>query len=217
MIKIGATLKLEALEEEETSSYRSKIVGQEGTTIYIDYPINEMTGRTNIFPKGTIFKVNLVDENQSVYQFITEITGKKTGNVPMLMIHFSQDEMVRIQRRKYVRVNSSLDVAIHDHEGLKEPFTTVTNDISGGGLCILLPIDGIYNIGDMVDICVVIPLENERIEYVHAEATVIRIFKKEDANISLLTVEYNNISENDRELIIRHCFEVQVKDRRQKF
>ncbi|MFB1050477.1 flagellar brake protein [Paraliobacillus sp. JSM ZJ581] len=216
MIKIGMTLRLQALEEEESSNYRSKVVEQEGSTIYIDYPINETTGRTNIFPKGTTFNVSFVDQSQTVYQFKTEIIGKKMGKIPMLMIYFSQDDMIRIQRREYVRVNSALDISIHDMKSIKKPFHSITTDISGGGLCALYPIEELYHNGDVVDICVVLPMENERTEYIMTEASVIRIFKKDEADKPLLTLEFKDISERDRQLIIRHCFETQLKNRRRE-
>ncbi len=210
------TLRLQSLEDEQTPSYRCKIVEHQGETIYVDYPIDETTGRTNIFPKGTSFNASFVDQSDTVYEFKTEIIGKKKGQIPMLMIHFSEEELKRIQRREYVRVNSALDISIHDTKGIRSPFHSITTDISGGGLCALYSLNDSYQSGEIVDICVVLPMENEQLEYILTEAKVVRVFSKGEVDKPLITLEFKDIPERDRQLIIKHCFEIQLKNRRRQ-
>ena len=58
-------------------------------------------------------------------------------------------------------------------------------------------------------------MESGRTEYVSAHAEAIRVFKKKDANKALLSMKFTKIAERDRQQIIRYCFEVQLKMRRQ--
>lgn len=215
MIKIGTTLTLTTLGE-EAHEYRCKVVEQEGTTIYVDYPIHEETGRTNIFPKGTEFTAYYVEDGASVYQFETEIKGKKQGKLPMLLLHFPYDQLTRIQRREYVRVNSTLDISIHNPEEDEEPVISITNDISGGGLSLLIDDINSFHADDVVSLYIVLPMDNGSIHYINAKAKVIRAFQKKQASKPLLTLEFVDITEKNRQLIIRHCFEVQLRIRRQQ-
>lgn len=215
MIKIGTTLILEAENEEANNiRYRCKVVEMDGTTIYIDYPINEQSERTSIFPKGTIFQASFIGDNQSVYQFDTEITGKTTANVPMLLIHYPKDDMTRIQRREYVRVMTNLDISIHDPNQVEHAFTTVTHDISGGGMSIVLPEDRSIEYGKMMDIWLVLPMQSNEIMYVAAQAETIRTYQKKDVTRKLLSMKFTEIDEKDRQHIIRFCFEKQLQARR---
>ncbi|WP_112181196.1 MULTISPECIES: flagellar brake protein [Paraliobacillus] len=215
MIKIGTTLTLEAENEDgETHRYRCKVVEMKGSTIYIDYPINEQSGRTSIFPKGTIFQANFIGNDQSIYQFDTEIKGKKTANLPMLLLHFPKDDLKRIQRREYVRVLTTLDVSIHHANQIDQPFTTITYDISGGGLAIILPSNHAVEPGKTVYMWLVLPMQSGETIYVTAEAEAIRTYQKKESDRQLLSMKFTNINEKDRQKIIRYCFEIQLRERR---
>ncbi|GAA5415387.1 uncharacterized protein YpfA [Paraliobacillus ryukyuensis] len=218
LIKIGIPLTLETIQnEEEHTKYRCKVVEQEESTIYIDYPINEKTGRTDIFPKGAEFSVSFIGKDEAVYQFFTEIKGKKQGNMPMLLLHYPKDKLNRIQRREYVRINSTLDIAVHDLSNEKEAYTSITKDISGGGLSVVLPNDQLqYDEEELVEILLVLPMNNGNTEYIKAKASVVRMLQKKDMHKPLLTLKFHDILEKDRQQIIRYCFEVQLRERRQR-
>lgn len=215
MIKIGTTLTLEAENEDgKAHRYRCKVVEMKGNTMYIDYPINEQSGRTSIFPKGTIFLANFIGNDQSIYQFDTEIKGKKTANVPMLLLHYPKDDLKRIQRREYVRIMATLDISLHDANQIEQPFTTITYDISGGGLAVALPSNQTVEPGKTSEIWLVLPMESGETIYVTAQAETIRTYQKKETDRRLLSMKFTAINEKDRQQIIRYCFETQLKDRR---
>ncbi|MCT2537403.1 flagellar brake domain-containing protein [Aquibacillus koreensis] len=215
MIKIGIPITLEYRVEDKIERYRCKVVELEGSTLYIDYPINEETGRTGIFSKGTTFNVNYVGTDNSVYRFETEVKGKKNANIPMLLLHYPEDNIVRIQRREYVRIMTAIDVSVHDTEGTIAPFTTITFDISGGGLSILLPDDQhTFKPNQIVAVWLVLPTESGPFSYVHSSAEVIRVNHREQGKKSLLSLKFKQIRDKDRQDIIRYCFENQLKERR---
>lgn len=218
MIKIGTNITLEQdTNDGNMESYRCRMVEIKGHTVYIDYPINLKTGRTDIFPKGTKFRAYYLDDKEYVYQFDTEIKGKKVDKVPMLLLHFDTSKVKKIQRREYLRVDANLDVSVHDPINEMPPFTTLTADISGGGMAILLPEDHGIKSGAEINIWIVIPLARDNIIYLPVKAKAIRVHEMDKRNHTLLSLEFTSITENDRQHIIQYCFDTQLKERRQQY
>ncbi|WP_440895752.1 flagellar brake protein [Amphibacillus sp. Q70] len=216
MVKIGTMLTLEYdHEQEEIQRFRCRIVEQKGAILYIDYPINTQTGRTDYFPKGTFFSAYFVGKDQAVYKFHTEIVDRKREKVPMLLLRFDQNELKKVQRREYVRVDANLDVAISDPNDEEKEFTTVTKDVSGGGISVILP-EGIQiEPTTALDLVIVLCSKDDEIDYIFARAEVIRTYEKTKESKKILSMKFINIYERDRQLMIQYCFETQLKERRQ--
>ncbi|KHE72148.1 flagellar brake protein, partial [Halobacillus sp. BBL2006] len=133
VIKIGMpiTLELQKRDQEKPEKYKCKLVDRHQTSISIDYPVNVRTKKTGFFLEGTEFQASFVGEDESVYKFDTEVIQRRKTNIPMIVLKFpGEKELVRIQRRKYVRVESSVDAVIKDNN---HSLNTITHDISGGG------------------------------------------------------------------------------------
>lgn len=215
MIKIGTMITLEKqADDEELQQFRCRVVEKKGSTLYIDYPINTKTGRTDFFPNGTFLFAYFVGEDQSIYKFYTEIVNRKREKVPMLLIRFDQNKLTKIQRREYVRVNANLDVSISDPEGELDTFTTITKDISGGGLAVILPPDVEVRPAIPLDLVIVLRMKDDKIDYVFTQAEAIRVFNQSEDSKQLLSMKFINIYEQDRQKIIQFCFETQLKARR---
>ncbi|UOQ42690.1 flagellar brake domain-containing protein [Halobacillus salinarum] len=136
MIKIGTTMNLELFkqDQEEPERYKCTLVDHSQGYIYIDYPIKTNTGRTSFFFEGTRFQVSFVGKDGSVYSFKSEVTARRKLKIPVLVLTFpGKDQVVRIQRRRYVRVETSIDVAIQLNNESEASFTSITQDVSGGG------------------------------------------------------------------------------------
>lgn len=216
MMKIGTILTLETTDDsEDIQRFRCRVVEQKGSTIYIDYPINTQTGRTDFFSKGTFLFAYFVGNDQSIYQFYTEIIDRKREKVPMLLLRFDQNKLKKIQRREYVRVDATLDVSITDPNEEIETFTTVTKDISGGGLAIVLPANIEINPGMPVDLIIVLRTKESKIDYIFTRAETIRTFELAKEAKQLLSLKFVDIYEQDRQQSIQFCFETQLKARRQ--
>lgn len=218
MIKIGTNLTLERQgEDEQLLRYRCRIVEIKEQTISIDYPIDIETGRTDIFPEGTLFTAYFVGKDGAVYKFNTELKGKKKDKIPMLLLHYNSSQFKKIQRRQYVRIRCNLDVAIHDPGDLCPPYTTITADISGGGAAIVLPIEhAAIEPNKTFNLWIVIPENKDRNQYLSVQAKAIRTHKVDHLNRSLLSMKFINIDENTRQKIIQYCFETQLKERRKQ-
>ncbi|WP_017472213.1 flagellar brake protein [Amphibacillus jilinensis] len=214
-MKIGTQLILE--QEQQDSSirrYRCRIVELKGLKCYIDQPVNVETGRTEVIPVGSYFSGYFVDENDVIYKFTTEVKERKKDNIPMLILAFDQSKMEKVQRREYVRVPVNLDVSILNPNTPSKPLVTVTKDISGGGIAVVLPIDYDYNPGTSLELTLVLFSGERQIDYIVTEAETIRVESHNDKQ--LLSMKFVNINENDRQRIIQFCFDRQLKQRRKQ-
>ncbi|HEX6923310.1 MAG TPA: flagellar brake domain-containing protein, partial [Bacillales bacterium] len=135
-MKIGTTLYLD-LEEDK---YRSRLVEKREGYLFIDLPIDLKTNRTSLLREGTTLRVSFSAGENTLYAFESVIRGRKLGRIPMLVLDYpGEDKFIRLQRREFVRITDSIDIAVHPKEERFPAFTTTTLDLSGGGTAIHLP------------------------------------------------------------------------------
>lgn len=208
-MKIGKSLYLEMRQPEtnEVERFECTIVDKTKDHIFIDYPIYEKTRKTTIIPVGTKMRVSYVSDDQNVYFFPSEIISKKMLTVPTLMIPVPEKETIKkIQRREFVRVPVAVDIAVH-HEDLQvAPFTTVTVDLSGGGLSFILPKNISLNREDRLNIWMVLQYENDQFEYLELKAEIVRVNEQDNA-ISTASAKFMSYSPKQQQAIIQFCFE----------
>ncbi|SDO95144.1 flagellar brake protein [Halobacillus aidingensis] len=212
-LKVGTplTLELKKSEVDEVDHYKCKLVDFEDSKIYIDYPVHTKTGRTGFFLDGTQFQASFVGQDQSVYWFKTEVVAREKRNIPVIALFFpGLEELNRVQRRKYVRVNASVDVAI---EWDTCSFPTITNDISGGGVMVVQSPSNKLEEENKIDLTLVLPMNTGETHYVFAIGKVIRVIPAKVSQPERVSIEFIEIHEKDRQLIIKYCFEQQMQSR----
>ncbi|TFJ93798.1 flagellar brake protein [Lentibacillus salicampi] len=213
-MKIGTLLTLEAKNPEtgETHKYRSQIIEKNAHYLLIDLPIHHETNKTAFFMKGTHFKMTYIGTDQAVYMFTAKLMKMVKGDIPSLAVQAPEKEAIRIiQRRAFVRIDTAVDVAVHY---TNDSFTTVTSDISGGGMSIILPEPHELNVNERTDLWMVLRMQSEHYQYVHAATEVTRIV--DDNGIRKASMKYLSINQKDQQFIIRYCFEKQLEARRKE-
>lgn len=209
------TLELKHSDQEEPDVFRCKLVETHDDVLYIDYPVNQQSGKTGFFFEGTQFKATFVGKDESVYVFDTEVRGRKKLTIPVLALHFPRKEhILRIQRRQYVRIETAVDVAVHPQNEHEPSFTSITNDISGGGAAVIASSEHSIVEGQIMEVWFIIPLTSGETQYIRTISRVVRLWKGNSKERDKLSLEFDEIEENDRQLIIRFCFERQLSDRR---
>lgn len=212
ILKIGMPLSLEVHKDDDVEGFRCKIVDFNEKYLYIDYPINNQTGRTGFFMEGTEFKASFVGKDQSVYWFETEVVARKKMNIPVIALTFPGiDQLIRVQRRRYVRVDSSVDVAI---TGEDMSFTAVTHDISGGGLAFAKPLHANINERQHVELTFVLPMNSGEYFYVETEGMVVRVIEENRNQPSKVSIEFDQLLQSHQQKIIQFCFEQQMHMRK---
>jgi c-di-GMP-binding flagellar brake protein YcgR len=135
MIAIGEPLFLEPLFSDKKDKYRCKVYDVKDERLYIDYPSNKNTNRTEYFYDGTQFKASFVDKEKNIYTFHTELLGRKIEKIPVLIITLPKEEEIhKVQRREFVRIETLLDTAIINQNDSCPPFNSVVLDMSAGGM-----------------------------------------------------------------------------------
>lgn len=213
---IGTLLTLFVTDKKtnKNTKYRCKIIDKNGHYLFVDYPVNDKTKRTALLAKGTYMKASYIGNDQSVYSFTTKVIAKVNVTIPALAISIPEKKDVnRIQRRAYVRIATTVDVSIHfTEECAKHPFATVTSDISGGGMSIILPTTKNLNERDSIDIWMVLQMQNGEYHYIYSQSTVVRVITNKH-KIHIASIKFETISKHDQQKVIRFCFEKQRESR----
>lgn len=218
MLNIGDTIYLDILNEEteeEKKRFKCRLVDRDRQFLFIDYPINEKSNRAGFFHDGTQFRASFIGKDQAVYHFETELLGRKKGNIPMLiLLDPGKEKYIRIQRRQYVRVNASIDVAVHPIEDYFRPFVSVTADIGGGGIALVLPTGHQLPIGKKVKCWLALHMQTGEIKYIEAICHVIRVVSDKGSQIERASMQFVDIGNSDQQTLVRYCFERQLFLRR---
>ena len=213
-LSIGTNLQIEEDYTEEKETFRSRVVdyGSE-TEIHIDYPINNVTNRTSFFLDGTELYVTFVDEQKISYAFRSKVMGRVKGQVPMMKITYpGDDQLIKIQRREFVRVETSVDVTLETEKGEKAQL--ITSDISAGGVALNIRNLDYLQVNDIVQLTLVLPFIKAGIEYGTVKAEIVRIW--EDNGRNLASFRFVDIDERLRQHIVRFCFECQLEQRNER-
>lgn len=215
-MRVGETLFIEYKDPvtHEIQRYRSRIVEFTEEHLYIDLPVNEKTKKTGFFYIGTKFKAWIYTES-AMFSFVTEFIARKKENIPMLIMTYPGNEsMERSQRRKYVRVSTSVDVAVHSPNNAFTPFNTYSVDLSGGGAAIALPHNHHLKEGMLIDCWFVLPMHSGDFNYLKLSCDVIRFYRDKNSTKERASLNFRNINESDRVNIIRFCFEKEIETRK---
>jgi len=214
VVNIGAVLMLEILNGKK-ERLKCKLLDRMDGKLFIDFPVNEETGKTTFLHNNTELLVTFVNENDQVFRFKTKVIGKFRDNIPMVILKEpKKEEFKQVQRRQFVRVETSIDVAIHPFNHEFDPFCTVTEDISGGGAAILFPEKTTLPVGMEVMAWVVLPFEDGTIEYLRLHAEVVRVSEVSNSNIQKASLKFLNVDNNSLQHIIRFCFETQLQHKK---
>ncbi|WP_246942240.1 flagellar brake protein [Bacillus pinisoli] len=215
MINIGDTIILEPKNSIVNERYRCKLVEKKGDQLYIDYPVSMDTGRTVFLLDGSQLKGSFVGKDNTVYMFETEVKGRTKQNIPMIIISFPEEEqLVKIQRRQFVRVDTAVDVAAHPIRGEFEPFVTITSDVSAGGAALILPVKANIQPGTLFNCWVVLPMQSGDYHYLNLRSKAIRTIPGKNGERNKMPIEFVDISGTDRQLLIRFSFECQINLKR---
>jgi c-di-GMP-binding flagellar brake protein YcgR len=206
MLKIGTILTLEPVQTEKAEKYRCKVVEFKDSKLYIDYPVHTETDRTVFLIDGTQLKVSFVFNETTVYSFETEVTGRKKSNIPMICLYYpGSNELVKVQRRQFVRVDATVDAAVITPNA---SYPTITTDLSAGGCAVKVRKNQSYEAGMEVEIILVLPMQTGEYHYLNVPCRVVRVWEKGTNRIASL--EFTELKDLQQQNILRFCFERQL-------
>ena len=213
MLSIGATIILEKTYSEQPETYRCRLMDIRDGFLYIDYPVNIHTNRIDYLINGTHLNGTFVGKDKNTYLFTTEIKDRVRENIPLLLLDYAGDDFLqKIQRREYVRVSLSKDVNVQPINNEFAPFTALTTDISAGGAAIIVPQN--LKIGTETLLMLGFSFEMRNGDR-HEFSIPVKVKRIVDLmnNRKKVSVEFKDLTEIDRQILIRYCFERQLEER----
>lgn len=146
--------------------------------------------------------------DDAVYRIDGEIIKRQLEPVPLLQVKIDKN-IVRVQRRRYVRVPIVLNIQYKLKEEGKV-YYTYSKDISGGGARIILPEP--LRVRDIIDMRIELPSPEAPIscegEIVWVDRQEILVNNKREEIIHA-GVSFTLIEEKERERLIRFLFDYQ--------
>ncbi|MDZ5712028.1 flagellar brake protein [Jeotgalibacillus haloalkalitolerans] len=206
-MKIGTVLTIEPMHASQNDKYKSRLVEVSGGKLYIDYPINMTTNKTVFLIDGMQLRISYTNENNDAYSFETEVKGRKNANIPMILLDKpGEKDLIKVQRRQFVRVNTSIDVALRTGAA---KYHTVTEDISAGGLSFIMKNGMSIKKGDLIELFLVLPMRNGETQYLKVSGEITRTKMIDRVEIGM--VKFKDLTALERQLLLRYTFECQLK------
>ncbi|TFE00426.1 flagellar brake protein [Jeotgalibacillus sp. R-1-5s-1] len=206
-LKIGTVITIEPMHAASGEKFRGRVLDLKGDKLFIDYPVNTQTDRTVFLLTGMQLKVSFTDDKNEVFSFETEVRGRVQGNIPMITLKKPEEsDLIKVQRRQFVRVKTSIDVAIRT-EG--SSYNTVTDDVSAGGLSFIIRQGYAFSKGQELDMMLVLPMKNGENQYIRCQTTYIR--SKSVNGVEIGMVKFSGITTIERQLLLRYTFECQLR------
>lgn len=199
-------------EEEAKQEFKSRIAEVGETTISMEVPINEKTGRLKRLYQGDELSAYFVTEGGVKNYFNTSVITFSDDVIRLVIIKKPELEAItKVQRRNFLRVPAELEIAVKFSEQLQ--FTSLTDDVGGGGISFIcdsyIPVAANYTISCWL----LVPFKNGQIEHVPFKSEIVRVKLLETGRQQVMT-RFSEISDRDRQKIIRYCFERQLDFRK---
>jgi c-di-GMP-binding flagellar brake protein YcgR len=134
LLSVGTIIVIDKDFTKDSEKFKSKVVDIGDGFVMIDYPTHIETGRTAFFMDGTQLHVTFVDNMKLSYAFRTEVGGRLNKGIPMIKLSYpGDDQLIKIQRREFVRVESAIDIAVEKDGRFTQH---VAADLSAGGVAL---------------------------------------------------------------------------------
>lgn len=214
-MKINQTLYIQVAsldEQESRKEYKTRIADLSDEHIAVEVPIDEKTGRLKRLETGDQVSAYFVTGDGGKHYFESEAVGHTTDVVRLVLLRRPDpDAITRVQRRTFLRVPATLEIACRIGEHLR--FLGVTEDVGGGGVSIVAEGQVPLKQGDELSCWLLLPFRNGAIEHVPFRSEVVRIKPLETGNV-LAMMRFVDIANAEQQKIIRYCFERQLEIRK---
>ncbi|OUM96806.1 MAG: glycosyl transferase [Thermobacillus sp. ZCTH02-B1] len=213
--KVNTLLFLQAAspdEEEAEKVYKSRIADVEDDILYIEVPLEEDTGRLKRLNLGDELSAYFLAEGGVRHHFNTHVIGFRDDVIKLVAIRKPDPDSIRkVQRRSFLRVPAVLELAVKLASQVR--FLAYTEDIGGGGISFVTDPRWSIRPGDVMECWLLIPYKNGTIEHAFFKPEVVRVKKLESGRQQIMA-KFIEISDSERQKIIRYCFERQLEFRK---
>ncbi|PYE51364.1 flagellar brake domain-containing protein [Paenibacillus barcinonensis] len=195
-------------EKEEQKEYKSRIADADENSFLIEVPMQQSNSRLKKLFFGEELSISYINESGVRHYFNTYVTGFEEDVIRLVRIRKPLlEEISKIQRRSFLRVHASLELAVQGEDLTRA--VMLTEDIGGGGLSIYCEPAFKIQEGQRLKCWLLVPYRNGGIDHVQFEAEVVRI-KKLESGRELGMLKFSQIMDSERQKVIKFCFERQL-------
>jgi c-di-GMP-binding flagellar brake protein YcgR len=199
-------------EDEARQEYKSRIADVNDRQISMEIPINEKTGRLKRLYFGDEMSAYYVTDGGVKNYFTTSVLGFTDDVIRLVQIKKPElGDITKVQRRSFLRVPAELEMAVKFSEQLQ--FIALTDDVGGGGISFIC--DGYIPLASqqIVSCWLLAHYKNNQIEHISFKGELVRVKPLETGKQQVM-MRFAEISDRDRQKIIRYCFERQLDFRK---
>ncbi|MEC0181797.1 PilZ domain-containing protein [Paenibacillus peoriae] len=198
--------------KDEIFEFKSRIAEEESQDFLIEIPMSQTTGHLKKLFLGEELSIFFLSEGGIRNYFNTHVTGFKEDVLRMVRIQKPDpDSISKIQRRNYLRVQASLEIAVK-HGVNESRFVAETHDVGGGGVSFHTQGTHLLEEGESLSCWILVPYKNGTLEHVWFQSEVIRVQEMENGR-RLIMLKYEQIADQERQKLIKYCFERQLEFR----
>lgn len=199
-------------EEEARQEYKSRISDVADTYITMEVPMNEKTGRLKRMYVGDELSVYFLTDGGVKNYFTSTVLGFREDVVRMVLIRKPEPEAItKIQRRSFLRVPAELEIAVKLTEQVQ--FVAITDDVGGGGISMLCDGNLPLKMQDAVSCWLLLPYKSGKVDHIPFKGEIVRVKPLETGKQQVM-MRFSDISDKDRQKVIRFCFERQLEFRK---
>ncbi|WFA07018.1 PilZ domain-containing protein [Bacillus sp. HSf4] len=216
MLSLGNIITIEfENENQENIIAKSKVSSIEENVLKVHYPVDVETGRTVIIPINTIATIHFVNAQQIPYKFISVVQKREIyHDIPVLNMYLpEEDQMTKIQRRQFFRVNTTIPVTVCPY-GSGSMFKTYTANISAGGAALIIEETQKHEPEEDLRLNISLPTEGHDEIVIDVHAQVKRTYLDRKTNKQIMTVEFIKMNEQDKQTLVHFCIKLQLAERR---
>ncbi len=197
--------------DEEDVQYKARIADENENALYIEYPLNEQTGRLKRLYLGDELSMFFLNNEGVKHYFDSYVSGFAEDGLKLVkIVKPDPKQITKVQRRNFLRVPAELELAIKSPEQIRNVCSTY--DIGGGGVSFFCDKHISISMQDKLECWLLVHYKNGTIEHVPFTAEVVRVHEMESGRKQVMS-RFSIINDSDRQKIIRFCFERQLEFR----
>lgn len=203
-MRIGQPVRIR-LTQKATEFYDSRVVESNISECCIDIPLHHRERRALNLALGATVWVEYQAHDGALCSFQAQFFEvKRIPNVVWRISRPSAKDIIREQRREFVRVPADIQVRLeYIADGLAKHEDVYTHDISGGGMALYLPRHVFLRPGLIVDTKFTLPNVNFPVD---VKSVVIRVSDRNDQGFAIGSFQFMNIKESVRQRVIQYTF-----------
>ncbi|GMA55759.1 c-di-GMP-binding flagellar brake protein YcgR [Alicyclobacillus sacchari] len=199
---IGGSVRIR-VNNQDSKYYKSRVADVDEQCLYVDVPVDPVTGKEFEIHVDESVVVEYTVSETEVYRYTAHIQGLSYIPTPAIRVEHPAHatDLERIQRREFFRISLDVPVTVMCERMSKE-FILQSIDISGGGIAVMTKSAIDIRMNDVVRISLILPYIDYNLK---TSCQVVRV-QTEANGITTLSMRFVDISERERDQVIRYTF-----------